>query len=138
MGKRSMGNYFSFRWMITPDIIKIVFVIGFILLDLSLIGSLVSGIFYLVMLDLDTLYMALGIGGGLIVTILLMILLNLIWRMMCEYVILFFSIHEILSSIEGDSKNQNKDLVKELRSLNQTIKRVEIRVPPPPPGHKDD
>ena len=33
--KRSFGNYFSFRYLITPDIIKIFHVTGFLLINLA-------------------------------------------------------------------------------------------------------
>ena len=127
MGKRSLGNFFAFRWMITPDIIKILYILGMILLNLSLLGSFIAGVVSFIMVDtgLDTLYIVLIIAGAAVVGIIIAIVFNLMLRMMCEQIILFFSIHETLVSLE----EVNKDIFKESRKQSRSAPAI----PAPPP-----
>ncbi len=102
--KRSIGNYFGFRWLITPTIIKILHVLGLIILNLAMIGAFITGIIVLVVgstqVDLEGTIKILAIIGFIIVGFIAFFLVNLLWRMICENIILFFSIHEMISGIE--------------------------------------
>lgn len=83
------GGFFSFRTMITPVIIKILYVLGAIAL-------IIVGI-VMISDNLNSRYGSdeeVWIGFGLI------ILGNLIWRIICEGIILMFNIHERLTSID--------------------------------------
>ncbi len=112
MARRSFVNFFAFRWMITPDIIKILYVLVLIFGNLSLLGAVIAGavgaFFYSQATGLDTLIMVAIIVCDIIAGIIISILGNLAFRMFCEQIILFFSIHEILSSIENRGKEQDK------------------------------
>lgn len=111
--KRTFGNYFSFKYMITPDIIKIIHVIGIIIINLALIGGLIVGIFFLFSADwdLEGYMMALLVIGGILGSIIVFFIANIEWRMFCEWLILFFSMHEMLSTVEGEVKEVNKKVV---------------------------
>ena len=111
--KRTFGNYFSFKYMITPDIIKIIHVIGLIILNLALLGGLVVGIIFLFAqdLDLEGYMIALVIVGAVIGAILAFFIVNIEWRIICETMILFFSMHEMLSTVEGELREVNKKVV---------------------------
>jgi hypothetical protein len=111
--KRTFGNYFSFKYMITPDIIKIIHVIGLIILNLALLGGLVAGIIFLFSqdLDLEGYMMALVIVGAVVGAILAFFIVNIEWRIICETMILFFSMHEMLSTVEGELREVNKKVV---------------------------
>ena len=110
--KRTFGNFFSFRWMITPDIIKIIYVLDLILYNIANITITFSLIAAVVMFwditGLDTTWM--------IVTIVIWVIWRLIWwftanillRMAYELIILPFSIHEMVSTVEGEMKEMNR------------------------------
>jgi len=108
MGKRSFGNFFSFKWMITPDIIRIVYVLVLILQNLSLLGGYVVGLIMLIMsyedMGLSSTMLIVIIAVGTIASLITSLIMNLLWRMFCEQIILFFSIHETLVSIEENNK----------------------------------
>lgn len=96
--------------MITPDIMKIIHVIGIIILNLTLIGGFIVGIYFLFTEDLGlegymtTLIVVGGVLGGIII----FFWVNIQWRMICEWLILFFSLHEMVSTLEGELKEINK------------------------------
>ena len=75
----NFNDFFSFREMVSMQIIKIVYILGMIFIT---IGGII------------TMFDNFLIGLGAIV------LGNLIWRLICESSILLFSIHDILGSIE--------------------------------------
>ena len=83
------GGFFSFRTMITPIIIKVLYVLGIIALIIVGIVIIVEGANSYYGSDNEVL-----IGLGII------ILGNLLWRILCEGIILMFSIHERLGSID--------------------------------------
>jgi len=89
----SGGGYFSFRTMITPIIVKLLYVIGMIAITIEGFVTMFSrrGISYF------RYYIS---GGGFWEGLLVIVVGNLIWRVVCEVIILLFSIHEILASIE--------------------------------------
>ncbi|MCK5772955.1 MAG: DUF4282 domain-containing protein [Thermoplasmata archaeon] len=102
--KRTIGNYLGFRWLITPTIIKILHVLGLIILNLGMLGSFIVGLIVLIagstQVDLEGSIKILAIVGFVIVSFIMFFLVNILWRMACENVILFFSIHEMISGIE--------------------------------------
>ena len=63
--KRNFKNYFTFRWLITPGIIRVIHVIGIIILNLLLLAGFVGSIILAVVgsdwIDLEGGYLALGI-----------------------------------------------------------------------------
>lgn len=90
--QKKEGGFFSFRKMITPSLIKIVYVLG-------MIAIIISGIVFLILK---------AEGGPTILALILplfgVVVLNIIWRIVCEGVILAFSAHEVLVSIEKKLK----------------------------------
>lgn len=71
-------DFFAFRKMVTTTLIKIVYFLG------------VIGCFVVAAANPDT-NLAITIAAGL--------LLNVVWRLICEFVIITFSIHEQLVAI---------------------------------------
>lgn len=98
--------------MITPDIMKIVHVVGLILINLAMLGGFVVGIIYLFSADLglDGTMTALVLVGGILGAIVVFFWVNIEWRMLCEWLILFFSMHEMLSTVEGELKEVNREV----------------------------
>jgi len=80
---KDIGGFFSFRFMISTQLIKLIYVLGILALIVLGWNYINKGYeeFQL-------------IGWGII------ILGNLVWRIVCEGWILLFSIHDILGSIE--------------------------------------
>ena len=86
------AEYFAFRELVTPQLIKVVYLVGACFITAAGILSIVSP---------DTLD---EYEAGPIVTrlggIAVLLIGNLVWRMMCEGAILLFSLHELLVSID--------------------------------------
>jgi hypothetical protein len=95
-----MEEFFSFRKMITPSIIRIIFWIGSI-------ATIITG---LVMLLSNLGRYASGVSaiGGLFIIVLGPIAV----RVVCEQVILFFRINETLSEIRNDLEQMKTTLNK--------------------------
>lgn len=114
--QRNFKNYFTFRWLITPGIIRVIHVIGMIILNLLLLGGFVGSIILAIVgsgeVDLEGGYLALGIVVIILVGIVSFFLVNIGWRMICEQAILFFSLHEITASVENELKDVNSNLLK--------------------------
>jgi len=84
-----MGDFLTFRRMITPIIIQIVFwigIIGILVLGISVIVDGASG-------ETD--------GGAVLLGVLFIIIGPLIWRVFCEILILTFRIIENLADIRN-------------------------------------
>ena len=77
-----MEDYFNFRTMISSGLIKIIYVLGAIVI--------IMGSIYFMFQDNDI---------PIILSLLSIIAGNLLWRLICETIILFFSIHEELLAI---------------------------------------
>ncbi|MCU0798981.1 MAG: DUF4282 domain-containing protein [Candidatus Thermoplasmatota archaeon] len=114
--KRTFGNFFSFRWMITPDLIKVIYVLELILFNLMNIALSLSVIAAIIILwdytGLETLWMIVSIVVWIILRLIWWVISNILLRMFFELVILPFSIHEMVSTVEGELKDINKKVVK--------------------------
>ena len=100
------GGFFSFRTMISPVAIKIIYVIGML--------GLTSGGIVMILMGLNLMGLGaekLNIFGSqtpfnkqILIGIALIVLGNLMWRFLCESWILLFRIRDILGSIEKQLK----------------------------------
>ena len=94
------GGFFAFRTLISPVLIKIIYVIG--LLAISITG------FYIL-----TNNNVLGSASGLI-GIGILIVGNILWRLLCEAWILHFSMHEMMAEqlqiLRSNSREMNPKL----------------------------
>ena len=77
-----MNDFLTFRKMVSTTLITYSYLAGACMLTFG-------GIFYLVSGGMNSLYGLLALTVG-----------NLVWRLICENIIVVFSIHELLSSIE--------------------------------------
>jgi hypothetical protein len=86
------AEYFSFRELVTPQLIKVVYLVGACFITAAGVLSIVSP-------DAMDEYAAgpifTRLGG-----IAALVVGNLVWRIMCEGAILLFSLHELLVSID--------------------------------------
>jgi drug/metabolite transporter superfamily protein YnfA len=82
------AGYFSFQMMISPAIIRFVYVVGAIALV----------VYGLVVISAAAKEPGSGLGSGAY-GMLLIIVGNLLWRVLCEQAILMFRMHEELTSI---------------------------------------
>jgi hypothetical protein len=104
--EREPGGFFSFRTMVSPIVIKIIYVLGMVGLTSGGIVMIVIG------LDLTDLGVEkLNIFGRqvpvtiqIFIGIALIVLGNLVWRFLCESWMLLFSMRDTLSSIERHLK----------------------------------
>jgi hypothetical protein len=87
---------------ITTTFMKLIYVIGAIIITL---GSLVL----MVGFSVPSLYYGLSLGsGGILVGLVVFIFGNLGWRLLCEAIIVVFTIHERLVSIDSKLGAENK------------------------------
>lgn len=128
--RRSIGNYFRFRWMITPDILRIIYVLGtifLILLNIALvIGSIIALVIFTSEIGLDTAPMIAAIIGIIILGLILLLITNLLFRMYCEQIILFFSMHEIMEDISMNTEPAGKMAVKGKKMKKKSGRKVEL------------
>jgi len=85
-----MGDFLSFRKMITPVIIQIIFWIG-------VAAAIIGGIVVLAAADE---------AGTKVLGLLYMILGPFYWRVACEIVILFFRMNETLTDIKNNTERK--------------------------------
>ena len=98
-----MGDFFSFRDMITSSWVKFIYFIGAIVIT-------VYGTVFLC--DLTTWNLIAGLS--------LLVLGNLLWRIFCEGMIILFSIYENLVSINETIKNVSSQL-----AVKKTVGKME-------------
>jgi len=75
----NFNDFFSFRQMVSMQIIKIIYILGLVFIT---IGGII------------------GLFDNFLMGLAAIVLGNLIWRLICESAILLFSIHDILGNIE--------------------------------------
>jgi hypothetical protein len=86
-GENWLGDFLAFKVMITPFYIKTIYLLGAVILILAGIGGMIVGPDNVRFLGL----LVLTVG-------------NIFWRVSCECAILFFRIHDLLRSIENNTK----------------------------------
>ncbi|HUU62703.1 MAG TPA: DUF4282 domain-containing protein [Dehalococcoidia bacterium] len=94
-----MGDFLTFRRMITTIIIQIVFWLG-------LIGIIGWGVF--IIIDANDSYYGWE-WEGVVAGVLTLILGPIIWRVYCEILILLFRMNETLTDIRKILKKQRKE-----------------------------
>jgi hypothetical protein len=104
-------GFFDFRSLVSTSIIKVLYLMGAIILTLLSIVQIVVSLIILnghTVIDLFQPFAAGDQGLRIFISILVLTLGNLFWRLLCEGWILLFSMHEILSSIERELKRRNE------------------------------
>lgn len=92
MDKRKSESLFNFNRMITPQIIKIVFILGFIAIALFGLTVMATGF---TPYEATTPFIFMGLG--------IIVIGGLLWRMFCETIIIFFKMHETLEDIRRNT-----------------------------------
>ena len=89
------NNFFNFRLLITLEIIKLLWAIGSLIL--LVIGFLVifgiNGYRNLTLFRVSSFNVLFGI--------LIIVVGNLVWRLVCEYILILFNIHERLEELNN-------------------------------------
>ena len=83
-GGGGIGDFLSFRYLITPAFIAVIYVIGAVFITLAGLATITST----------------APGGGPVGGVLLLILGNLWWRVVLEFVMVLFRINASLQEIE--------------------------------------
>jgi hypothetical protein len=86
------ADYFAFRELVTPQLIKVVYLAGACFITAAGLLSIVSPD-ALEEYEVGPMFTRLGGIAALLVG-------NLVWRLMCEGAILLFSLHELLVSLD--------------------------------------
>jgi len=97
-----ISDFFNFRIFISTKVIKLIYVLGVIILTIIAILIAFAPDYRFISHDEDE-----QVPFKLLIALILIFLFNLIWRVSCEFTILFFSMHEILASIEKNFKLAN-------------------------------
>lgn len=83
-----LSDFLAFKAMITPFYIKTIYLVGAVILILVGIYAMIAGE-----------RTGVRLLGLLVVTV-----GNIIWRIWCERVIVFFRMHDLLKSIDNNTK----------------------------------
>lgn len=92
------GDFFSFRKMITLQVIRIVYAVVAVLITLVgftalFFGGALSGL----------------MPGGAFTGVVILILGNILWRIWCELIIVFFRINSTLNNVDDNTKPEKRD-----------------------------
>jgi ribosomal protein L33 len=90
----SLDDFLNFKLYITKSFMKIIYIIGAILITLGSFALMIGGALPY------NYYYSIG-SGGILGGLALLTLGNLGWRLICEAIIIIFSIHERLVSIDN-------------------------------------
>ncbi|MDF0667545.1 MAG: DUF4282 domain-containing protein [Nitrospira sp.] len=90
------AEYFAFRELVTPQLIKVVYIVGACFITAAGLLSILSPE---TLNEYEAGPILTRLGG-----IFVLLVGNLVWRMMCEGAILLFSLHELLVSIDTRAK----------------------------------
>jgi len=90
------AEYFAFRELVTPQLIKVIYIVGACFITAAGLLSILSPG---TLNEYDAGPLLTRFSG-----ILVLLVGNLVWRMMCKGAILLFSPHELLVSIDTQAK----------------------------------
>ena len=95
-----MPGYFSFQKLITPRFVKFIYAVGLLVMTAGGIALAIWAGLGLRSATLPTrmgiYYIAIGAGAAIVG--------NLVWRVLCEIWIVLFNIHNMLGSIESETR----------------------------------
>jgi len=91
--KNTLGDFFDFRKMVSLSLMKGLYVIGMISLVITGGLAIIQDYSY-------------GYIGGVSLGLLIIIGGNLVWRVVCEWWMIFFSIHEVVVKIEENTRGR--------------------------------
>jgi predicted RNA-binding Zn-ribbon protein involved in translation (DUF1610 family) len=100
-GNSQSSGFFSFRQLITPSIIKFIYIIGMIIIIILGIVVMFTGMpgsSYGYYRDAG------ATAAQIFVGILIIVVGNFLWRVLCENIIIIFNIHDILNEIAENIK----------------------------------
>ncbi len=86
----SWSDFFSFRYMITPSIIRVLYILGVAAITIGALSS-INGF-------------GMGFGGGILGALLFFIVGQLYLRVIMELLVVFFGMHESLRKIERQDR----------------------------------
>ncbi len=101
-GGGGFSGFFSFRIMVSPIVIKILYILGIIIIN----GAIFLGAIGALATSTASSNSAATAVLSLVAALLGVIFFNLLWRLLCEWLILFYSIHEVLVSMEKELKRR--------------------------------
>ena len=99
----SFEDFLDFKLFITKTFMKIIYIIGAILITLGGLAMIIGGV-------MSPFFAGLSLGlGGVLGGLAMITLGNLGWRLVCEAIIVIFSLHERLVSIDNKTKSPTQE-----------------------------
>ncbi len=95
----SFGSFFTFDRLITPSILRVVFWLGLVVIVAQWIPPIIGSV-------------SATLGGnargliGILVTLLLFAVSAVLWRIICEVLVVLFDIRDRLVSLDGKTRQQ--------------------------------
>jgi hypothetical protein len=83
LGGFNFNDFLTFRYLITPAFVTVIYVIGAVLITIAALASLANA----------------DAGGG-ISAVLVLLIGNLFWRIYMEFIMVLFKINDSLKSID--------------------------------------
>lgn len=96
MNKKTMNDFLNFRSLVSFSVIKYFYIIGVVLISIGFVISIIAIPFTKSPILTKIAFFPLST--------LVFLIVNIIWRLICEQIILMFSIHEILSKQLKENK----------------------------------
>jgi hypothetical protein len=87
-GGFNLGDFLSFRYMITPPLVQVIYVVVTLIITIVGLVTMVSD----------------APGGGPLPGLLIIVFGNLVWRVYMEIVMLFFRINDGVQAIERNTR----------------------------------
>jgi hypothetical protein len=87
----SLESFLSFRTLITPTMVKVLYV---------------AGVLFVTLAGMFSIFTRESTPQSQLVGIIIIVLGNILWRVICEGMILFYSIHDILASMEREQRRR--------------------------------
>jgi len=122
-GKR---GFFSFEKMITIPFIKLIYLLGFIGINLSLLLILLHP-FLLIHKWFPKIELLERYKFNFVIWIVLFLLAHLLWRLFCEGFIVIFRIYEILSFIVSEVRGEKEEKKTKFPELEKPPKILRTR-----------
>ncbi len=94
-------DYFSFRYMVTPGLIGVIYLLGAVIITAVAIWVLIEG-----PLNVTGAPLPPSAPTGRLGAVVLLVVGNVAWRVICEFYMVAFRIHDAITSLDRKTAGQ--------------------------------